>query len=311
LGYFSGVAGETSPTLLAVEELAIPVPGGALAALALGPAGAPPVLAVHGITANACAWGPVAHALAGEARLIACDLRGRGDSSTLPAPYGSAAYVADLLALLDHIGLERALVTGHSLGGYVISRLAVEHPGRVARLLLVDGGLTLPGAESVEDPQAFIEAFLGPALARLRMTFASADDCVRWWQQHPALQGSDVDPQALRAYVERDLGAGEPGALRSAVREEAVGADAEEITGIGGWARRLTRPARLLCAERGLLGEPSPMQPLELARGWAAEGPQRSAELVAGTNHYTLTLGARGAAHVAGAIRQELAAASR
>jgi hypothetical protein len=89
-----------------------------------------------------------------------------------------------------------------------------------------------------------------------------------------------------------------------------VRADAGELQTLGSWAKRLQAPARLLCAERGLLGEPSPMQPIELARAWAAEDAGRGAELVSGVNHYTITLGARGAGFVAQALAETLSAAA-
>jgi pimeloyl-ACP methyl ester carboxylesterase len=294
---------------LTVEESNVAVAGGELAVLALGPDSAPPVLSIHGITANALAWAPVAAALHGRGRLIAPDLRGRAHSAALPAPYGTGAYVEDLLALLDARGLGRVPVIGHSLGAYIACRLAVEHPERVSRLLLVDGGLTMPNIETVEDPQAFIAAFLGPALERLHLTFPSRRAYLDWWREHPAFAGHDVEPQHLARYVERDARGQEP-EIRSSVREEAVRADASELLTLGSWAPRLSTPALLLCAERGLLDEPSPMQPIGLAREWARGARDRRAELIEGTNHYTITLGARGAAFVAQALAETLSAAA-
>lgn len=294
---------------VAVERLEIPVQGGGLAALRLGPAEAPAVLAVHGITGNAFAWLPTARALGDRACLLAPDLRGRGDSAALPAPYGSAAYVADLVALIEQLGLGRSLIVGHSLGAYAIARLAVEHPELVESLLLVDGGLTIPGVEAAQDPQEFVEAFLGPALARLRMRFADPAAYRDWWHAHPAFTDEDVGEDDLLAYVDHDLRGTAP-ELHSSVVPEAVRADAEELATIGIWARRLATPARLLCAPRGLLGEASPMQPLQLVSEWADAAPQRSGQLIEGVNHYTITLGARGAAALAAAIRDALPAAT-
>ena len=53
-----------------------------------------------------------------------------------------------MIAVLDALGLERALVVGHSLGAYIASALAAAHPDRVAGLVLVDGGLPIPGRRS-------------------------------------------------------------------------------------------------------------------------------------------------------------------
>lgn len=288
-----------------MSRLEIAVSGGELAAFRLGAGDRPVVVAVHGITSSSRAWLPAQRALGDRATLIAPDLRGRGASGRLPGPCGAAAHAADVLALLDQLELERATIVGHSMGAYVIARLAAEHPGRVRSLVLVDGGLAIPGSEDV-DPQVFADALLGPALARLRLRFASREEYHDWWRAHPALAGSDVRDADLRAYADHDL-TGEAPELRSAVAEQAVREDAAELVQLGVWAHRLQVPARILCAPRGLQGEPSPMQPMPLAEAWAAEAPeQRQASLVAGVNHYTITLGTAGAAAVAAAILNAL-----
>jgi pimeloyl-ACP methyl ester carboxylesterase len=290
------------------EDLRVDVAGGKLAAFRVGPSrpGAPPVIAVHGITANSRAWGPTARALGDRATVIAHDLRGRGASNGLPGPYGVAVHAADILAVLDHLGLARAVLVGHSLGAYVVARFAADHPDRVQSAVLVDGGLTIPGSEDV-DPQKFADAFLGPAIARLRLTFPSRQAYYDWWRQHPALASSDVLDEDLAAYADHDLVGTEP-ELRSSVAEPAVRADAGELAEFGEPAHRLTVVARLLCAPRGLLNDPNPMQPLPLAQAWAAEDPpRRQVTLVPGVNHYTITLGAPGAAAVADAIAATLA----
>ena len=89
---------------------------------------AEPVLAIHGITANSRSWLAVARALDGRASLLAPDLRGRGASNGLPAPYGMEAYARDMLAVLDHFGLEHTVLAGHSLGAYAVARFAADHP---------------------------------------------------------------------------------------------------------------------------------------------------------------------------------------
>lgn len=275
----------------------IDVHGGSLAVFRLG-RGTRPALAVHGITSNSHAWKAVARALEGRASLAAPDLRGRGRSAALPEPYGVAAYAHDMLAVLDQLELERTVVVGHSLGAYIVARLAADHPDRVHAVVLVDGGLTIPGAQRT-DPQTFIDAFLGPVLARLRERFPSREAYHQWWRAHPACGSDDIADPDLFAYADHDLVGVEP-ELRSSVVEDAVRADAEEVLEIGKAAHRLTVPATLLSAPRGLLDEPNPMQPLELVEAWVADAPdQRRAVQVPGTNHYTLLLGEPGARAVA------------
>ncbi|MDQ6818311.1 MAG: alpha/beta fold hydrolase [Actinomycetota bacterium] len=260
-------------------------------------------LAVHGITATSRAWLAVARQLAGRGQLVAPDLRGRGCSRGLGAPYGMASHASDLLALLDHFELDRAVLVGHSLGAYIVARLAAEHPERVSALVLIDGGLSIPGIETV-DSQRFVEAFLGPALARLRLTFASREAYRSWWRRHPAIAAGDIADADLIAYADHDLVGEEPN-LRSSVSEPSVRGDAAELPEMGEPAHRLTVPARLLCAPRGLLNDLNPMQPLHVARAWAAEAPQlRRATSVPDVNHYTITMGHAGASVVADAIDQ-------
>jgi pimeloyl-ACP methyl ester carboxylesterase len=302
---------ESVKSLSAIARFDIPVAGGKLALFRLddGPGTAEPVIAVHGITANSHAWLAVDRALQGRAALLAVDLRGRGASSELPGPYGMAAYAADLLAVLDACGLERAVLVGHSLGAYAVARFAADHPERVRAAVLADGGLTDPAIQNV-DPEPFLAAFLGPALARLEMTFADRQAYHDWWRSHPALAGSDVLDSDLIAYADHDLGGSAP-ELRSTVAKEAVRADAHELFEMGKPAHQLAVPVEMLRAPRGLQNEPTPMIAAELAAAWVAEAPdRRRVSEVPDVNHYTLVMGASGAGAVAQAIVRALATPS-
>ena len=286
----------------------VPVAGGELAVHRFGSTrpDAPAVLAVHGITATSFAWLAVAAALGDDATLIAPDLRGRGDSRSLPAPYGLDAHVADLLAVLDALELERPVALGHSMGAYIIARLGARHPERCSRLVMADGGLTIPGSERV-DPGPFMREFLGPTLARLEMTFPDLDAYVDWWNQHPAIAGSDIDPEVLRGYAGHDL-VGSPPRLRSGVNPEPLERDGADVLQSGD-ARELTLPAVLLCAPRGMVDDDHPMQPLSLVQDWADQDRARRRALpVPDTNHYTIAMGASGASAVAAEVRAALAA---
>ena len=286
---------------LVTERTDVPVSGGALATYRLGASGsAPAVLAIHGITSSSHSWVAVADALGDRAELAAVDLRGRGRSSTLPPPFGIPAHVQDMVAVLDHLGSERAVVVGHSLGAYIAAALAEAHPDRVGSLVLVDGGLSIPEARDA-DPGPFMEAFLGPALARLKMTFADPTAYRAWWTEHPALAGSDVKPADLAAYADHDL-IGPVGEMHSSVNPACVAPDGRDVLQASA-ADGLTGPAVLLCAPRGLVNEPNPMQPLGLVQAWAAGDPGcRRAVQIPDVNHYTIVLGQRGAAAVAAEV---------
>ena len=284
--------------LKSIRRFDIEVLGGALACFSLGRlVGERIAIALHGTTASSRAWLPVARALGDRAGLVAVDLRGRGSSGELAGPYGIDAHVRDVLAVIDALGPERAVLAGHSLGAYIAAQLATSYPERVRSLVLVDGGLPIPGNAEVD-----LDAFLGPALARLKLRFADREAYRAWWHEHPALLDSDVADEDVWAYADHDLVGSAPD-LRSSVIEEAVRADAADVARAAGAAYRLGVPAHALCAPRGLLNDFIPMQPFELVRRWAAEDPSlREATLIPDVNHYTITLGARGAAAVADAI---------
>ena len=293
-----------------ITRLDVPVAGGTLAAFRFGSAAddAPLVLAVHGITGNSHYWLPVARELGEQVRFVAMDLRGRGDSRDLGGPFGMAAHASDVAAVLDHLGEERALVVGHSLGAYITARFAVDHSDRIAAAVLVDGGLPIPGSENI-DPQVFVDAFLGPTLSRLAMRFADLDAYLEFWHAHPAIAGQPVPAEDFAAFARHDLTGEEP-ELRSTVSEAAVRGDAAELHSVGDSAPRMDCPAVMLVAPRGLQDNPQPMVPLELAESWAAGAPeQRGAVFVPDTNHYTVVMGP-GAPYVARSIEDHLFANS-
>lgn len=265
-----------------METFEVPVEGGALA---VGKRGSGPVvLCAHGITANHVSWEPLADAIGEDFTVVAPDLRGRGASGSLPSPYGMTAHARDLVAVLDHLGLDAAPVVGHSMGAFVGAVMAAEHPGRVERLLLVDGGLPLPIPEGLTVDQ-ILQAVIGPAMTRLSMEFESRDAYRDFWRQHPAL-GPWWDSH-IEAYVDYDLAPDGP-PFRSRVSIDAVRGDAED-TLVSDTIQRaldsLPRPTSLLRAERGLMNEETPLVPDALA---AAFPRVDDLGVVRDTNHYTI-----------------------
>ncbi|WP_405979533.1 alpha/beta fold hydrolase [Streptomyces sp. NBC_00158] len=102
-----------------------------------------PLLALHGGMSEAAAFTGLAAALGDEWRVIALDQRGHGDSDRAPH-YRREGYVADAVALLDHLGLtEPVAVLGYSLGGLNAYHLAAAHPDRVSALIGVDATVAI------------------------------------------------------------------------------------------------------------------------------------------------------------------------
>src|SRR5258705_11492062 len=106
-----------------------------------GPATAPPVLLLHGVTGHARTWDDEATGLASRYRVLALDQRGHGDSDPSPnADYTVATMSADVAAFADALGLSRFSIVGLSMGGRVAIGFAGQTPARVERLMIVDIG---------------------------------------------------------------------------------------------------------------------------------------------------------------------------
>jgi haloacetate dehalogenase len=123
----------------------------------------PPVLLLHGHPRTHVTWHRVAALLAREYTVVCPDLRGYGESSKPPTtgdhePYSKRAMARDGVALMRALGHDRFAVVGHDRGCYVATRLALDHPGTVTRLVVMDG---VP---------------IGEALARCDARFAAS-----WW----------------------------------------------------------------------------------------------------------------------------------
>jgi pimeloyl-ACP methyl ester carboxylesterase len=103
----------------------------------------PTVLLTHGFAATSAMWrGQVAALAEAGYRAVAWDQRGHGQSAAPddPRAYSEAAAVADMAAVLDACGADRAAVVGHSLGGYLSLAFHLAHPARVAALALCNTG---------------------------------------------------------------------------------------------------------------------------------------------------------------------------
>jgi len=152
-----------------------------------------PLVLLHAGIADRTMWDDVTPMLAERHRVIACDLRGFGET---PLPDGPFVYAADVAALLEGLGIERAHLVGVSMGGHVALDLALARPELVDRLVLVGAGID--GWEH--------DAALTVAWAEEEAAFERGDlDEVAWinvrtWLDGPDRDASDVPP-ALRRRV--------------------------------------------------------------------------------------------------------------
>jgi pimeloyl-ACP methyl ester carboxylesterase len=123
----------------------------------------PPVVLIHGFSDS---WRSFEEMLgrwpldAHDAPVYALDLRGHGRSSEPEAGgYAMDDFAADVTAFLDALGIERAVVVGHSMGGLVAQALAVAYPDRVDRLVLISTAASMVGHPVLAEMGPAIEAF--------------------------------------------------------------------------------------------------------------------------------------------------------
>lgn len=298
-------AGDDASYSESYSELQVPVDGGTLAAGRWG-GGDRIVVASHGITANHRSWCAVGEQLVarsgGAVSLVAVDHRGRAGSAGVPGPFGLARHADDLIATLDHLGVEAAVLTGHSMGGFVVAAAAERHPGRVDGLVLVDGGLPLPlGFPPGIDPEAATRAVIGPALDRLDQRWPDVDSYVGFFRAHPAFSPPNDWHPAADAYVRYDAVVDDDGRVRSSVDREAVlvdGGAAIVDPETSSALRRIDRPSVLLWAPRGILDQTPGLYHPEQMAAESSELDHLTAVLVDDTNHYTILVGETGAARV-------------
>lgn len=112
----------------------------------------PLLVLTHGAGLCAGMFAPLADAVRDRFRCVAIDGRGHGDSARPDDPSGYALdrQASDVIAVLDHLGCDEAVAFGHSFGGAVLLRVALDHPGRLRALLAHEPAIGHPG-DSIED----------------------------------------------------------------------------------------------------------------------------------------------------------------
>jgi len=281
------------------EAARIAVPGGTLT-VEVTRSASDPLLAIHGISSQRKLWNWL-RATAPELSLIAPDLRGRGDSVGVTGASSMGRHAADMVAVLDGLGLEAVHVCGMSMGGFVAVELAASYPDRVRSLILVDGGLPMPAPPGLtrEDlPRAFRDR-----LARLDREFPSVAAYARFFV---ATTGPLLDPAdpLLLDYLAHDL-AGSQVRLSG----DALIADSADVFfGTSKW-QQLTVPTRLLTAQWGRGADHEPAYGSAAVRAFRAQLPALvGVRELAGADHAATIMTMPGAAAVAELITEALAA---
>jgi len=145
-----------------------------------------PLLLTHGFGATAGMWGPNIDALSVDRPVIVWDQRGHGGTD---APddmnlYSEQIGVADMAAILDAAGADRAVIGGMSLGGYLSLAFHLVHPQRVAALVLVDTGPGYRNDEARDKWNAWVER-RAQQLERGEMPADMSAELVQAVHEHP------------------------------------------------------------------------------------------------------------------------------
>ncbi len=223
-------------------------------------------------------WNRVAHALVNDFYLVMPDLRGYGDSAK-PAGlmdhsnYSKRSMAQDAVALMDALGIARFGVCGHDRGGRVAHRLALDHPGRVAKLCLIDIAPTLDmyAATNFEFANAYYHWFHLIQPAPLPETMIGATPAGALAYLHHKLGGwgaagmDHIEPAALAEYERCFLKPDTIHALCEDYRASA-GVDLEHDRKSRALGQKIVCDTLLLWGERGVVNRL--FQPLAL---WQAQ----------------------------------------
>lgn len=238
----------------------IPSPAGKTFARARGDG--PPLVLIHGFPQSHVMWHRAAPKLAESFQVICMDLRGYGWSS---APAGDADHSTyskrgmgeDVLAVLDHFGQVRAHVAGHDRGGRVAYRLALDHPGRIDRLAVLDivptremwGLIEAPGSTLAPHWRGLARPAPIPETEIKAKPSALIDEVMAGWTATRDLKG--FDPQALNAY--RTF-VQDPSRISAMCEDYRAGATLDRAADDADLAagRKITGPVLALWGDKGL-----------------------------------------------------------
>ena len=221
----------------------------------------PPLLLLHGHPQTHAIWHRVAPRLAQQFTVVACDLRGYGESSKPKgdldhANYSKRAMAGDALAVMRALGFERFAVLAHDRGARVAHRLAADHPQAVERMVLLDIAPTL--AMYAQTSEAFARAYwhwfflIQPAPLPERLIEADPAAYVRDVMGRRSGGLGVFDPRALAEY-ERCLAL--PGAAHGLCEDyrAAAGIDLEHERADREGGARLALPLLVLWGEQGVV----------------------------------------------------------
>lgn len=242
------------------------------------PGAGTPLLLVHGVGSSLDTWDDLPERLAAAGHsVVAVDLLGHGESGPGNGDYSLGANASAIRDLLDHLGIDRVHIVGHSLGGGVSMQFAYQFPGRIDSLVLISsGGLgeevsaglraaTLPGAETVLrtiTSPGMLRAIVGGGRALQALGVTSSTLTPRTVAKFERLQ----DPRRLTGFL---------ATVRSVVGPEGQRVSALDKLGV-------VDPSRVLV----IWGDADPMVPMEHGRHACDLLPGSRFMVVPGAGHH-------------------------
>jgi haloacetate dehalogenase len=243
----------------------------------------PPLVLLHGFPQTHVMWHPIAARLAERFRVVMPDLRGYGWSSapgsTGGALYSKRAMAADVIAVMEQLGHVRFAVVGHDRGARVGYRLALEHPGRVEKLGLIDIVPTSVVWEQIAADASVAPHWLflsrpepGPEQDIAKNSADYGDGLLQQWSKAKSLQVFDA--RALQHYRASYT---EPSRIHAFCEDYRAGASQDRAADVADLAqrKRILGPVHVLCGTSYL---PTSEAPLDIWRRSFA--PQASATIV-------------------------------
>ncbi len=247
----------------------------------------PPIIFVHGLTANAFCFQAFADDLTRDHRVFAYDQRGRGDSDKPESGYSIPIHTADLAELIDEWELNRPVVAGHSSGAFIALYLAAHYPEKLSKLILIDAGASVAWKTIEEQP-----AWLTASINRLGTPVASFEEYMQRLKAAPFL-GPYWNPY-FDLYFEHDIYPKSDGSVVSKAFREGIIEDNKynlyEYKPEEQW-RDVTVPTLLLRAGQGLFTDNDQLLSEEAAA--AIQHGIKNCRYVnfPNLNHYTIAFG--------------------
>jgi len=246
-----------------------------------------PILCIHGITANCRCWDVMASGLSPVHRVMAMDLRGRGLSDSPDSGYSIAHHCDDILALLDDLHLEKAVIMGHSLGAFISVVFGAEHPERVDRIILVDGGGKLSDIQMAKVFQG-----IKPSLDRLGRVFPSFEAYLDLMKTAPFFKSWTPALETYYRYEIEELDSG----VRSRIDPAHIQEERENLgrVDVSQFYEKISCPVLILRATEGMVAEDDLLLPQDVVETMVRKIRHARYVDIPGTNHYSIVFDQNG-----------------